>query len=428
MSNKLIAAFDDCVNALAAGASLDESLAHYPALLSDLRPLLEIAAAARALGTVGAVPREAEMASRARFVAQPRPTQPRGFLFGRSLRPWALTLALIGGVAIGVYGAVAASAQSLPGDWLYSVKRTVERTEFLLVPDPQSRTRLKAELEERRIEEVQTVTTQKRTVSVEFSGLVESIEGDRWSVARITVIVPSRAQIEGAPFLGAFVEVEGVSQADGTVLASQITIVEEEPEGEKTPPATTVPAPTISLMSSVPPTPILESGETPAPDATEAPDTDVEFTGAVESISDSLWRVGGQEVGINSATEILGNPEVGQHVKVAAARRAGGALIARRIEIEETTDQPEASVTPHPFNTPKPSKTPEPSETPEPSHPAESPQPPEPSKTPTPSKSPEPSKTHQPHETPESSEEPEHSETHAPSETPRPTKTPTPGA
>lgn len=423
MSDELITAFEDCVNALAAGASLDESLSHYPALLSDLRPLLEIAAAARALGMVGAVPREAEMASRARFVARavpPRPFQPRGLLFGRSFKPWVLTLALIGGVVLGAYGAVAASAQSLPGDLLYGVKRTVEQTELLLVPDPQSRTRLKAELEERRIEEVQIVTTQKRTTSVEFSGLVESIESDRWSVARITVIVPSRAQIEGAPFLGAFVVVEGVSQADGTVLASQITIVEEEPEGEKTPPATMVPAPTISLMTSVPPTPIPESGETPAPDATEAPETDVEFTGAVESISDSLWRVGGQEVGINSATEILGNPEVGQHVKVEAARRAGGALIARRIEIEETTDQPEASVTSHPFNTPKPSKTPEPSKTPTPS------KSPEPSETHQPHETPEPSETHQPHETPESSQEPEHSETHESSETPRPTQTPTP--
>ena len=280
MSDELIAAFDDCVNALAAGASFDESLAHYPALLSDLRPLLELAAAARALGTAGAIPREAEMASRARFVArvaQPRPFQPRGLLFGRSFKPWALTLALIGGVVFGAYGAVAASAQSLPGDLFYGVKRTVEQTELLLVPNPQSRTQLKAELEERRIEEVQTVTTQKRTASVEFSGLVESIEGDRWLVARIIVIVPSGAQIEGTPFLGAFVEVEGVSQADGTVLASQITIVEGEDAGEETPAATTVPAPTPSLMTSVSPTPIPESGETPAPDATEAPDTEVEF-------------------------------------------------------------------------------------------------------------------------------------------------------
>jgi hypothetical protein len=224
MSDELIEIFDDCLNALAAGASRDDCLARYPALRDELRPLLAVAGAARAMGASASIPRQAEMSSRAKFLAggaQLRPADPSRSRVGRRLAPRAAAaLAALALVAVGTYGVVAASARSLPGDVLYGVKRTVEQTRLLLVPDEDARTELQAELDERRVEEVQAVTEQKRTARVEFSGTVESMEGERWSVAQVIVILSPETRMEGTPSLGTFVEVSGTSHSVVTELST----------------------------------------------------------------------------------------------------------------------------------------------------------------------------------------------------------------
>jgi len=61
---------------------------------------------------------------------------------------------------------------------------------------------------------------------VQFEGLIESISGDRWQVGSITVIVSGQTDIEGVPQVGRRAEVQGYEQADGSVLATHIWVLE----------------------------------------------------------------------------------------------------------------------------------------------------------------------------------------------------------
>jgi len=399
MTDELTEAFDDCLNALAAGASLDDCLAHYPALRDELRSLIKVAGTAQAMGASATVPQPAEMSSRAKFLAggaQLRPASPPRRARWRPVPRAAVALAVLALVVAGTGGGVAASAQSLPGDALYSVKRTVEQTQLLFTLDEDSRAQLQAEFDERRVQEVQTVTVQKRTTRVEFSGQVESMEGERWSVAHVTVLLSPETRVEGTPSLGASVEVSGTSQPDGTVLASLIAVTDEGAPVTPTRSTPTASATTRVVPTSTPPptvTPLSTETASPAPanplpgaspTSTAEEGEEEEFTGLVGSISANVWRIGGQDVTITPATEISGSPQVGQMVKVKAVRDRSGALVARHIEIKEATGQPEKSPTPQPPKTPEPSVTHEADETHEPSETPKPTRTPGPTRTPTP--------------------------------------------
>ncbi len=405
MTDELIAALDDCLNAIASGATEEAALDHYPALADELRPMLEAAREAGASSSLAAIPQQEQLSSRAKFLARAaelrvlrlrsgraRSAPQRGFvsrLF--AARALATGLAIVLALVIGTYGLVSASAQSLPGDPLYGVKRTVEQTQLLLASDSQTRTQLEEQFAERRIREAQTIITQRRETQIEFRGLVESLTGERWSVAGITVIVAGEARVSGDPAPGVMVEVSGVSQADGTVLASRVSVIAPTPT-----PAEPVASPTAIAIPSATPLPVpTEDQPSPIPDASPTPREDqgieIEFTGIVESIGASQWQISGQAVSVTAATELRGNPQVGQTVKVKAIRRVDDTLAARRIEIITGTPEPTASRTPEPKSTegqgtpqptpthtpgsgggsgPSPSKTPEPqqTETPEPTH------------------------------------------------------------
>lgn len=415
MTDELIEAFDDCLNALAAGVRLDDCLARYSALRDELRSLLKVAGVAQAMSASATVPQPAEMSSRAKFLAggaQLRPASPPRRAGWWPVPRAAVALAVLALVVAGTGGVVAASAQSLPGDALYGVKRTVEQTQLLFTLDEDSRSRLQGEFDEQRVEEVQTVTMQKRTARVEFSGRVESMEGERWSVAHITVLLSPETRVEGMPSLGAFVEVSGTSQPDGTVLASLIAVTDEgapviptrptpmaSATEQATPTTPLVPTSTPPPTAMLPPTATLPPTETPppppvnplpgaSPTPTAEQDEEVEFTGMVESMSETVWRIAGQEVTITPATEIRGSPQVGQMVEVKAVRDRSGALVARHIKVKDATHPPEASPTPHPSKTPEPSETPELHETPEPPETHEPSETPKPTKTKTPTPTP----------------------------------------
>ncbi len=60
---------------------------------------------------------------------------------------------------------------------------------------------------------------------VEFTDIIRSIDGDRWQVGNTTVIV-SQAEIVGEAEIGRWAEVEGNQQADGSVLATHIRVLE----------------------------------------------------------------------------------------------------------------------------------------------------------------------------------------------------------
>ena len=400
MTDELIMALDECLTAIASGTTVEAAVARYPALADELRPMLEAAQAAGAWSAPVAVPHAVQMSSRAGFLARAAELRAgasaasrRGFLQQLlTTRAWATGLAVVLALVIGTYGVVSASAPSLPGDTLYGVKRTVEQVEMSLAPDPQTRAQLEEQFAMRRVDETRALTAQKREAQVEFRGLVESITGEQWSVAGMTVIVANGTRVNGSPAPGVWVEVSGATQLDGTVRALAVTVITEgetptptEPTASATglPTATRTPAPTEpaspapteSTSEAATATPVAPASST-TPEPTAGVGVEFEFTGIVESIGVNVWRISGQTVTVTASTELRGSPQVGQTVEVKAIRDASGALVARRIEVKTSgTSGPSASNTPSGGggggSGPSPSNTPEPTRTPEPTHTSE---------------------------------------------------------
>ena len=271
--DELIEALDACLAALESGASLDRVLAGYPALAAELRPLLIAARAVGAGPDLARVPVGAQISSRsqfvagaagARLVAVPVPGPKLGFwprlnswlawrpMAGSSLAARAIVTLLVvaAGLGAGGYGAVAASAQSLPGDALYGVKRSVEDTQLLLAPDEQARARLQSEFDARRVHEVLAVAGEHRQVAVDFTGMLISRDGPQlqnWLVSGVAVLVSPQTPVDGVPAAGAQVRVLGMTQASGVVLAQHVSVLAGTPQPTVTPlPPTATASPTAT--------------------------------------------------------------------------------------------------------------------------------------------------------------------------------------
>lgn len=297
MTDELMTAFDNSLNALAAGEALPAILARYPAQAAELRPMLEAAEAARQLGAEAAVPPTAQNRSRAQLLTRAAELRGRGparrFLGLAALKTWAaanralaVSLAFVLGFVLGTYGVVNVSAQSLPGEPLYPIKRTVEQTQLLLALDPRAREELATTFNERRVTEVESLLAGARQAQVTFGGLLEAQAGERWTVAGIEVIVPGSTEVIGTPFPGLYVEVEGLSQANGTVVATRVQV------------------------------------------------TGRDFIGRVLSLGPTTWQIDDTVVVVNAQTTFSGAPALGDWVQVTARRQTDGTWLALHIARE----------------------------------------------------------------------------------------------
>ncbi|MBN1402217.1 MAG: hypothetical protein JXA74_15355 [Anaerolineae bacterium] len=150
----------------------------------------------------------------------------------------------------------------------------------------------------REIEVVQGPTAEPRRI--EFSGPIESIAPESWSVAGREVTIPSSTMIDGTPTVGARAGIKADEYPDGRLVAHEITV------------------------------------EAPA----EQP---VAFAGVIEAIHSGSWVVAGQRVFIGPETQIAGDPEIGAIAEVSAIVRSDGTTLASRINVralpEATSEQ-----------------------------------------------------------------------------------------
>ncbi len=126
-------------------------------------------------------------------------------------------------------------------------------------------------------------------------------------------------------------------QTDDTATPST---VEAHPDDTGTPEATHTP----ELNETLEPTHTPEAGMTGTPDDTETPEAtgtltatvgaEIEFRGTLTAINGDTWTVNGIVVIVSANTEIKGNLQVGDRVKVEGALRADGSVLAREIEVE----------------------------------------------------------------------------------------------
>ncbi len=130
----------------------------------------------------------------------------------------------------------------------------------------------------------------------ELKGVVTAVSDTAWTIDAKVFTVNDQTRFEGDPGVGDSVEVKFHDDGAGASIADRI--------------------------------------ETDDDDA----GTEVEFVGIVEAIGDTSWTISGQVVGVGTATEILGAPQVGSTVEVHASKAADGSLSASRIKLEDGAD------------------------------------------------------------------------------------------
>ncbi|MBI2165869.1 MAG: hypothetical protein HYU29_05635 [Chloroflexi bacterium] len=149
--------FNDCLERLLNGESLESCIARYPDQAAHLAPILKLAIASReAMNTVRA-PEGAKGRALQRIWKAGQSAKPRGLgLFAR-LRPWALAATALLVVALGMGTAAVASADTAPGDVLYPVKQSRERLQLIFTLPPQAKARLYLTMAQERAKEMETL-------------------------------------------------------------------------------------------------------------------------------------------------------------------------------------------------------------------------------------------------------------------------------
>jgi Domain of unknown function (DUF5666)/Domain of unknown function (DUF5667) len=300
----------ECLAAMEAGATVEQLLDRYPAFAAQLDAPLRVAIRLRELGGEALRTQPvAQAPARSRFMARAaaiRPAPRRASSASWLLRPLVSFVTVMVLVAVVGGGVLGASAASLPGDPLYGVKRSFEALQLSLVRDPARQVSLEESYALRRVEEVKAVQSSKRAASVQFTALVEAVNGDVWTIGGFAVQFLPDTVVHGAPRVGELVEVAGRTRSDGQIVADRIEV---------------------------------ESAE---------------FIGVVEAMGAPTWTVGGRQILVTAQTQIVGTARLGAPAEVHVQTLPNGIVLALKIDFEH---QDAPTVTPQPAGTPMPRPT-----------------------------------------------------------------------
>jgi hypothetical protein len=251
----------EALQALEQGQSTAEILKRYPQQEDEMRSILETAVALSKVRVAHSLAAQAE--SRQQMLAQAAAlstsTDQSPVLF-----PWIRRMTLALGSLLIIFIILlstlfVASAEALPGDFLYSAKREVEDLRLSLSTNPADSKALQQRFDEERILEIRQLLERGRQAEVSFEGVIELIDGDTWIVSGLQVILTSETEIKGQPISGRYAWVEATT-IDGQLMANAIT-VEFVPEPSPTPEPTAQEAEIAT--PEVPPSPTPTSPPTP---------------------------------------------------------------------------------------------------------------------------------------------------------------------
>jgi len=376
---------DKCISEMESGVPLEACIARYPSLAAQLEPLLRLVLEIRSLGQEPAPAplnlragrqRVLREAARLRVSQQEkeRTRQVPWWLNLQTLLRRSAAAAVVASVLLVTIlgaGTVAISANSLPGDTLYPVKRIGEEVQLLLTLDHESKALLVERLDARRREEALAISSSQRVAELSFRGQVESVQGELWNIGGVPIRTSDETRVGDDVQVGTFVRVEVRSLSDGTLLAESIS---QEPQGKPvqatasvtpeetaaptdlatlSPTATaspTVRAPVQSVPTSSPsptPTATLTATPSPTPTVTSTPipprQVKVTFTGRIEQIGADTWIIDGRVVKVPASTsfdEGEGPAAIGAIARVVAIRDEDGDLVAVSIAIEPPPHTP----------------------------------------------------------------------------------------
>ncbi len=260
IEKELVNIFDECVDRLAAGQTIEDCLRQYPQHATQLRPMLEVGLLTRRVvpPTAEVIAAQDRVRQRVETVVQTMPPQRQPVrLFTQRIATLAASLVLVFLIAVG--GGATLAQDSLPGDFLYGMKLLTENVRLAVAPDVFG---LTAEFNQRRVDETRQLITFKRQAELEFEGSVSVIDANTWEIAGLPMSVPAGlgAQVQTGDKVRVRVE---------TTTNGEIHIVEIVETEHLAPPATPMPPPTVVPSHTPTATLTVTSSHTPAP--TETP-------------------------------------------------------------------------------------------------------------------------------------------------------------
>lgn len=340
MNEKMFDALEICLQALDNGETVDAALKRFPALADELRPILEASLHAKSMAGE-AVAEDIHRRGRAKVLqraAEMRESKraPRKRTWVFAFRPIAITLMLVVFLLSGT-NLVRASSTALPGDNLYSVKRTWE--DFTLIfKSGMAREDLELTYETERVEEIQELLAEGRGEVVTFSGYVNTQTPSQWTVAGVPVLITADTVLPAESIVpGSGVTVSGTTNGLGFLVAQNVEVVpagtvipdldddedsgeeeddENENSGLQNPPANGDSADSSSDDAD-------ESGE-------ESMNPETKLKGVLEATKGKLWVVNGQNVDVSHA-EIVGTPAAGAAVTIEGFYDANGIFVATKV-------------------------------------------------------------------------------------------------
>jgi hypothetical protein len=286
MNEILYNALEDALTELESGVELEDLLEANPELESDLGLLLETAQKTRREASREIAP-EVYNRSRTRVLSRGIQLQQKtrtGLGFLRRTHRLAIALITAAVILLSGGGIAAGSAQALPGDQLYPVKRAAENLRLSLAVTLKDHQTVEDRYQARRIDEVEQLLALGRSAFVEFHGRVNSRDGERWDIGGIKVRQNTQTILIGQIFQGLAVEVEGITIPEGWVLASEIHL------------------------------------------------QTFGFVGYVEAISPDVWQIAGRTVQISDQTQSDPRIQVGDWVVVSVLSDDFGNLFALIID------------------------------------------------------------------------------------------------
>ncbi len=260
---------ETCLARLEAGEDLESILARFPDQAGKLRPLLTAALKARRSGSSLRIPASAQIDSRTRFLVEAdRMQQKKQSGFFPRLRFAGVTAMVVFIFVAGLFGTSLASAEAVPGEALYSVKRAVERVQLALTTDQVTRLNLEEEFDRRRVAETEALTKTGRPQSVTLAGPLKETTAQAWTVGGVQLNLNPEQESIARSLSGSYVEVKGQVRSEGDLDVEDME---------------------LRLFN---------------------------FSGTLEAMSDTEWLVSGVKVLVMENTQITGKPKIGRKVEM----------------------------------------------------------------------------------------------------------------
>lgn len=320
-------ALENCLQQIENGADIESVLKQYPELATELRPILKTAVKAQQNQTVEPSA-EAFQRGRAKVMQRATQLQQSPVIKRKSRMPvfsrFAISFALAFIFLLGGTGVLSASASTLPGEQLYSVKRGWENVRLFLIFDQEARQLLEDEFENERLHEVNELLSRGKNEQIQFAGIFMQVNGANY-VSGVSVILPASMQV---PENGAVVSVIGFTNLQGWVEVSALELL---------PAGTTVP-----IGNPVEVIDQDDGAESTTPSTNEA----IEVTPQIiyYDIQGTLQAISTNELVINGLTVYLNNPQlvgqlcIGKAIQVKGYYETDGRFMVTEIIGVETCD------------------------------------------------------------------------------------------